>query len=356
MNLLKFLVVGALVGASSAFAATSATTDPVGIQTISVGRGTQNIGLPLLRPAIAGLVQITEQSGNTITTASTDVNFATALESGKPYYLEIVADSSSNREISLVGDRFDINSKATVDSANGDIYLLPDSPNNTVAGAIPNLVGYSFLVRPHHTLASVFGTNKTARLATANGTKAPADRVFIQKPDSDSNLVYNLVKTGTTGTSEWRMVGGDTTSFNDLTIAPGTGVQVTRLIKGKVTWSIAGDVRTTSHSVKPMRTGKNFMSLLYPVNATPAALGFTESNNFTSGTTAAQADQISIWNPKTAKFVNYFLMKNGTTVQWRSTVLKDRRDYTSRLILKPESSFYIQRVASNADFIFNKPF
>lgn len=328
-------------------AETSVYTDPVGVCNVTLKAGTQAIGVPMLKPAVAGSLKILENTGGTVSPILTGVDFTKLLKTTSSYYLELTGATGTP---SYVGDRFDVNVALTLASTTGKIILNAASPNNTLK-TIPNLAGYSFVVRPHHTLASLFGTSTTGALKlTAAKTAAKADSVSVGSSTSSTpTTYYAFLKAGTT--VEWRKVGDKTNkNYNDTPIPPGAGLTATRLSKTAGLLSMAGDVRTTSFSSLPLKAGSNLVSLPYPVAGTPATLKL--NTRLTGNANPLKADQIRVWNGKA--YVAYFL--NGTKLQKVVKAKGDLPDYSTKLTLAPEQSFLIVKAKADPSFDIAKQF
>ena len=95
-------------------AQTTSYSDIVGYQTISVPVGLSTAGFPLLNPDILK-TSATSLSGNNLS-LSGETNVGSKLTAGEPYYVEVYSGS-------LKGDRFDVNTSATISAANGTVVL-----------------------------------------------------------------------------------------------------------------------------------------------------------------------------------------------------------------------------------------
>lgn len=336
-----------IASATLALGQTTVTTDPVGYHTITISPGTQTLGLPLLRPvAAAGGIQ---SNTATVITASGTANIGALLVSGTPYYLEVTGTGTN-----YPGERFDVNVDATITSATNTITINGTSSNNTIAGNLPDLSGNNFVIRPHHTLGSVFGT-KANPVLTGSSDSSKADQVQLFNTATQGFDIYYFYQTPTLSKQEWRAIGSSGTC-NNVVIPPGTGVFVLRRDTTPVTITMQGDVRTTSYHAQPLSSGFNFVAEAYPVDRSPSGTGI-ESRNLTAGSATGSsdpqaADQVHVWNG--AGFDVYYYYKTVTKQQWRK--LGNQTDFSASKIFTFDKGAFIKRINSDAVYAEPKPF
>ena len=197
-------------------------SQPVGVISYSVGENsTIAIGMPLLRPAVvAGSVAAV--NGATLVLAAGTAEQAVSLADGESYYVEVVA-SASGASAAMVGHRFEVDEVATRAATAGKVVLDLGSPLNTAgAAAVAGLTDYRIVVRPHWTLASLFGSGATAKLNAALSASA-ADQVLAW--DGLGFSVYYL-RSG--ATPQWRNVATGTANQDGAILPPGTGLYLRR--------------------------------------------------------------------------------------------------------------------------------
>ena len=129
-------------------AQTTSYSDIVGYQTISVPVGLSTAAFPLLNNDIVK-TSSTSLTGNALS-LSGETNVGSKLSSGEPYYIEVYSGA-------LKGDRFDVNTAATITAANGTVVLDSASANNTfsVGSIIAQLDGASVALRKHITIEQI---------------------------------------------------------------------------------------------------------------------------------------------------------------------------------------------------------
>ena len=180
-NLLAVLA----LAATPAFlhAQTTSYSDIVGYQKTSLVVGLNPVGIPLLNNDLFK-GPATSLSGSTLSLSSVS-NAGALLTSGEPHYLEVYSGA-------LKGDRFDIDTAATITAANGTVVLSSSSANNTLAVASIGtaLDGETVAIRRHITLEKVQSFVQGALVG--NNTPANADQILIFNPNTQSFLTYYL--------------------------------------------------------------------------------------------------------------------------------------------------------------------
>ena len=328
----SILGLGALVSFSQA--QTTSYSDIVGYQTVSVPAGLSTAGFPLLNPDLA------KTSATSLTGAalalSGQSNVGSLLSANEPYYVEVYSGA-------LKGDRFDVDTAATIAAGNGTVVLNTGSANNTYpAASIANqLDNATVAVRKHITLEQVQQMS-SAPLVGSN-TAAAADQVQFYDNATQGYASFFLRADGIT----WRRVG-TTTVANKIPIPPGTGVFISKQ-GSSVTLTASGNVRANDFAA-PLLSGLQLQAAPYPLDVSPAALGGTVANGWTGNNTAASADQIQVYNPTTSGYDAYFLRSDGTT--WRkvgtTTVV------TSNNVATSAQAFFVSRqTADNSNVLVN---
>ena len=313
---------------------TTSYSDIVGYQTISVPAGLSTAGFPLLN---ADLVKTsaTSLSGAGLG-LSGQSNVGSLLTASEPYYIEVYSGA-------LKGDRFDVDTAATISAANGTVVLNSSSANNTypTASIAAQLDGATVALRKHVTLEQVQQTS-SAPLVGSN-TASSADQIQFYDNATQGYAAFFLRADGIT----WRRVG-TTTAANKTPIPPATGVFISKQ-GSPVTLTTSGNVRANDFA-NPLKAGLQLQAPAYPLDITPASLGGTTANGWTGNNTAASADQIQVYNPTTSGYDSYFLRSDGTT--WRkvgtTTVV------TSNNVASSAQAFFVSRqTADNNNVLVN---
>jgi len=331
---------------------TTVTTDPVGYMTVTIAPGMQTLGIPMLRTSVfAGGVQSNTAS---VITLSGTTNIGALLTSGTPYYLEVTTGTADT----YVGERFDVDVATTIASATNTVSISATSTNNTISGGMPDLTGYNFVIRPHHTIGSVFGTQGNTQMQGAKNIPA-ADQIYFLNPVTQGYDSYFLYQNINNTVQEWRQMGTGAAS-NNRPIPSGVGMFVIRNGSTAVTLTIQGDVRTSNYHVQPLKAGWNLISEGYPVNRSPGGTGLDGKDmigtEWTGAKRVAASDQFYIWSG--TGYDTYFLYQSGTSQQWRKMADKTTppTNFTPVDVIPLDKAVFINRVTSFPDYAEKKPF
>lgn len=322
--LAAFAAMGAIAATSFA---QSVTTAPVGAVTKTVPVGLSTLGITLVNPDLA--VASCSANGASDITLSGVSNVGSLLTAGIPYYVEVVGGT-------LEGERFEVDTAATIASANSSIALVSGSATNTFTLSAGNLVGSQVALRRHVTLSQIQSMFTTALVASTN--TANADQIRLFNPATGAFITYAL-RTSTT----W--VQGSTNA-NNVAVPPGVGI-LFRKVGAAADLVVTGNVRVNDFSM-PMAAGLSFRALPYPISYSPSNLGGTIANGWTGASTQGSADQIRTFNVGTGAFVTSFLRTTGAWAQGSSTV-------TTTPIMAYDEAFLLSRRAADSDYILVSP-
>jgi len=335
LNLAAALTLIASLG--SVQAQTSSYSDIVGYQTTSLGVGLNPIGIPLLNPDLfkGSAVNL---SGSNLSLSSVS-NAGTLLTNGEPHYLEVYSGP-------LKGDRFDIDTAATIAASNNTIVLNGSSANNTfsVSGIGSSLDGASVAIRRHITLEKIQSFVQGSLVG--NNTPANADQILIFNPSTQSFLTYYLRLDGVT----WRGSTTGTTAQNKIPVPPGVGVFIKKN-SSAVNLVATGSVRQNDFSL-PYVTGLQLLAPGFPMALSPSSLGALGSNGWSGNNTPASADQIQIFNTGSGTFATYYLRLDGVT--WRGTTTGTTTQ-TSNNIIADAGAFFVKRASADANNVLINP-
>lgn len=276
---LSSLLVATALVAPAAFAQTTATTKPVGYETIQLAANKFNIvGLRLQSSAV---VSGAFEAIGTSTVTDNDVNFQTTLTSGKTYILEITSGTLSG---------------LTVEATAGTGNNLNTVDNLSAAGIT---VGTTYVLRPALTLEEIFGTTNSV---LKKGTSAPgADIVWV--PNGAGS--YKRYFQGLNGA--WRDA--------DAGASPNVPVFYTDAVfvekrETAASLTVSGEVKT-SGTTAPVITGFNLLSTVYPAGVTLQNFGLED--DVKRGTSNVGADVV--WVPNgSGGYTLYWMNMAG---QWR---------------------------------------
>ncbi|MEZ5414238.1 MAG: hypothetical protein R3F03_07980 [Opitutaceae bacterium] len=340
MTLLRYITLS-FVAALAAQAATVSYSPPVGGARITFEPGTRFTGMPFLNPAVhQGTVS--SNNGGAVTLSDAEANIGAKLSSGTAYYLEII----SGPDVTYIGDRFEVDVSATIASANNTITASSGSTTNTMA-SLPELAGYSLVVRPHVTLGQLFGT-KTNELMHGSTILGSADQVVFFNPTNSSYATYYYARNSSGSIAQWTLVGGGSTNRDNTPIPPGVGMIVHRKHTEPVTLTWAGEIRRNAFS-QPLAAGLNLVAEAFPVASSPLNRGLTYANGVTGATILSQADQVLVYNG--AGYDTYYLARNstGSIEQW-VLVGGGSTNHNSSKVFSPTEARFIRKILADPDY------
>lgn len=289
----KFLSYSVLAAAAaSGFSlADTATTKPVGYVTQTLVADQFNVvGLSVQKPIVAS-GKFETISGVTLT--DSDVSFASVLESGKTYILEIISASSGVNGVIQEVVTWSGNS-LTTQVALGTSFGLTTSD--------------SYSLRQAPTIEEIFGTTTSILSKGPNAASGLSDVIWV----SDGPGVF----------SRYYIRSSDNTVRNAQTNAAAPGVPIVYvdglLVQKKTTGSanliVSGEVKTTA-TVSVLSEGFNLLGTVYPASATLQNSGLAAIIG--KGPNAASPLSDIIWVATTpGSFDRYYLRSSDST--WRN--------------------------------------
>ncbi len=295
---------------SGAVKAQSVTSAAVGAMRYEQAAGsTASLGVPLVRAAVfTGRVEVGGNGFITVTQpAGEPVNLAGLIVGTSPYYIEVTGHSDGVTT-GLVGERFEVNETGTSSSANNTLALDGASPLNTAAGAdFSSLSGYRITVRPHWTLAALFGTGTGTDLNASTNVNN-ADQVLAWSGGSFSIYYF---RSGTT--PHWRNLATGTTSQDQAIIPPGVGIYFRR-VTGDYAKTVVGEVRA-NRFVRPLDNTSQLIANGFPMDFSPGDLLQSTTTGYVASTSSTTADQLLTFVSGSYSIYYY---RSGTTPQWRN--------------------------------------
>lgn len=274
------LPLACLLAAAPAFVhAATATTDPVGGMTMTInGNGGSGAKLTLLsaplRQAAVYQGKITGISSTTITVDDSPWSADEFNGSGVTHYVEIFSGSGDG----IMTDITDTTSS---------VITIADDITSAVS------VGDSFRIRPHTTVADLFGSANEAGL-TAGASTGDSDTIVVYNNSAKSSKTV-FYHDGSLGPAGWY-----DNSYNpaeDTIIYPEQGIYVKRIASGDATRVVTGGVKTGT-SVIPIFDNLNIVSNPIPTDMTLDASGlYTGSDNsgIKAGQSTGDSDIITIF-------------------------------------------------------------
>jgi uncharacterized protein (TIGR02597 family) len=281
--------------------AQTTTTAPVGFVTVSIsGGGAQ--GAPVYTFTSLGIVNpIAWQSVTTTSTAGattlTDTsatwtdNLYNSTTTGAPptYFVEILSGTSA-------GTMYDI---VTTAGSTQTLTLATPLASGVTAG-----VGYA--IRPHWTIASVFGAANQGGLQGGNSTTA--DQVQLWRNGGFVTYYYQTSGFGGTG---WRLFGAPTVDASANVIYPNDGIVIARQQSAGVSLVLSGAVKTGQTSIPVLGAGYTLLGNVYSAGMTLSTANLYTGNPSTglAGGSTVTADQVLFWNG--TGFATYYYQTSG---------------------------------------------
>ena len=310
------------------WAQTSVSTGIVGFQKKSVSTGLNSASFPLLNQDLSKTT-VSSVSGNSVTLAGV-TNAASLLTSGEPYYIEVYSGS-------LKGDRFDLNTSATITAANATVVLDAASANNTypVTSIGTALVGATVAVRKHVTLAQIQASTSPAMVGNNNINLADQIQLFAA---NGSFEVYYL----RSDLASWRKSGG-TVDLSKTPVPPGTGVIINkRNTSAEILQT--GYVRQNDFAT-PFKSGLQFVGPSVPLDRSPVDVGMIpNTNGWVGNNNVSLADQVLVF--QSGSFVPYAIRADGQIRRSGQTT-----DYKATNLLTASEAWLVKRQNANADLV-----
>lgn len=309
-------VIAMVFGAATqtSFAQTTSATTPVGFVTMSVSGtgGTKPTAytftsLGLVNPIAFQSTTTASTGGPTIVdTAATWANNAyNSATAGAPpsHFVEILSGPAA-------GAMYDI---VTTDGTGKSLTVSPALAAGVTAGV-------SYAIRPHWTIASVFGPTVNQAGGLAGGSAADADQIQLFR---NGNYVGYLYQTSGRGVlvNAWVSTTDLNADASTTVIYPDDGILVIRKQSASASIALNGSVKTGQTAI-PVQTGYSLLGNVYAAGMTLGNSNLYTGNSATgvANGSAADADQIIFWNG--SNFVQYFYQTSGRGVlldAWVST-------------------------------------
>jgi hypothetical protein len=202
-----------------------------------------------------------------------------------------------------------------------DIANSSSSSNSLIlAGSLSSIAsaGDKYRIRPHFTVASLFGTNNETGL-TSGANPSVADNVLLLVPETQQMLtLFYYSNSANPGFKGW--VRADTfTPDPDEVIYPEQGVIVTRIVPSNITLSLSGPVKS-GVTVAPVQPGYNLLGTLKSFSSlTLSNLNLFTTNNATgvaAGVNPSAADNLIVINPGGSVSTYFYYYKPGVFQGW----------------------------------------
>jgi len=315
------------------------------IQSFALTAGANAVGIALVKPAwLKGTIATVDTKGLRLQ----DKNIPVASLSNPlqwetvPAYLEI---SSSPADPKLVGERYEVDVSSNP-SANQGWIRLKAAVSNTRQDLPAGLAGATYSVRPHWTLANVFGTSAQTFVRSGR-TSSSADEV--QLPNSISGNLEGFFLSSDPIAKGWRHSRNrQGPEQANVLILPGSGLLIHA--RGPLVFSLSGEVRNSTFKL-PLRAGPNFVSLGHMTSFRIPDLVGNSSTKFQAGLSPNLADRISLLLE--TRMENFYLGPTGQ--QWVCSTSSYPTDVNEVQLFPPNRAFWIHKVKADPNFSIPAP-
>jgi hypothetical protein len=315
------------------------------IQSFALTAGANAVGIALVKPAwLKGTIGAVDATGLRLQ----DKNIPVASLSNPlqwetvPAYLEI---SSSPADPKLIGERYEVDVSSNPSSNQGWIRLKV-AVSNTRRDLPAGLVGAAYSVRPHWTLANVFGTSARPFVRPGRSTSS-ADEVQLAQPLSGNLEGFFL--SNDPMAKGWRLSRNrQGPEQGNVLILPGSGLLIHA--KGPLVFSLSGEARNSAFRL-PLRAGSNFVSLGHVGSFRMTDLVGNPPTQFQAGLSPNLADRISLMLG--TRMETFYLGPNGQG--WACSTSSYPTDLNELKLFPPNRAFWIHKVQADPNFSIPAP-
>ena len=320
-------------------AATTVTSAPYGAMTTTVPVGTAGLSFPLIAGDLfAGRISANSTAAVTFATG----NVGASLTAGERYYVEIVTGP-------LEGERFDLNTAATIASANASATLDLSGSSNSTSNtlAVDALATSRAVIRPHVTLGKLT-TMFTPALVGSNDN-AVADGVRIY------GGVFGLTSYYLRPDGSWRTSAASIDQRN-MVISPDSSV-IMAIRSGEKAWVHLGQVRANVFR-KKLKTGLQSFATGFPIDLSPAQIGaFVDPEEsatirWTGSDQVNAADTLRVYDAATGTYKIQYLRADGTS--WFAS--GGTTDLSATPFLTAPQMLLVGRTKADPGYLIIRPF
>ena len=242
-----------------------------------------------------------------------------------------------------------------VEFNNGWMVDIADtSANNqslSLAGSLSGIAspGDAYRVRPHFTIASLFGTNNAAGLKPGLNP-AQADTILVQIPQTQQTMTVfyfsNAVSQG------W--FRADFSPAGNQVVYPEQGLLVRRIVAGNLNLYSYGPVKSGT-AVVPVDQGLNLVGTLQSVTNLPlSALNLYTGNLLTgvsSGLNPTASDNLLLLQSDGSTTTYFYYKDNNGNAGWLDALFNS----ANSVPINAGSAFFIRRRPPNGSFNWSMP-
>jgi len=315
------------------------------IQSFALTAGPNAVGIALVKPAwLKGTIAAVDTAGLRLQDKNIPVAplNSSLLWETIPAYLEIYSSPSDPK---LIGERYEVDVSSNPSSNQGWIRLKV-AASNTRQDLPAGLAGASYSVRPHWTLANVFGTSAQPFVRSGR-TSSSADEVQLANPLS-GNLEGFFLSSDPIAKG-WRLSrnrqGPDQ---SNVLILPGSGLLIHA--KGPLVFSLSGEARNSAFRL-PLRAGPNFVSLGHMASFRMPDLLGNPPTKFQAGLSPNLADRISFMLG--TRMETFYLGPTGQ--RWVCSTAAYPTDVNELQLFPLNRAFWIHKVQADPNFSIPAP-
>lgn len=262
--------------------------EPFGFVKVNIAAGTGTakstslVSIPLLEEAsITGNAAgfITGVAATTITSAGAGWAPGQLSAVATPHLLEITSGAAQGRMLLL-----STAAANTADTVTVDAIETTRVSDLTSLGIAP---GDSYKIRPVDTLKSFFGTPETSGIL-GGATSAVADTVTIVENGTATTYFYKT----DANPPRWTRVAFGNPDASNIRISPQAGLQYARLPATPLQFIVTGKVPSGQRQAAVKNSGTTLLAPFWPVNQTLAGLSVQNLQNWTTGSSATNADTV----------------------------------------------------------------
>ena len=244
---------------------------------------------------------------------------------------------------------------AYVEFDNGWMADIADSSANShslvLAGALGGVVstGDAYRIRPHFTIANLFGTNNETGLKPGSNP-AQADNILVLIPETQQTMtIFYFSNTTIHG---W--FRADFTAADNQVIYPEQGVMVRRIAPGNLNLYLCGAVKSGA-AVVPIDQGLNLVGTLQSKTNLPlSALNLYTGNPLTgisSGLNLSVSDNLLMLQPDGSSTIYFYYKDSKGNEGWLDAVFNS----AATVPINAGSAFFIRRRPPNGSFNWSLP-
>jgi hypothetical protein len=315
--------------------ATEVVTDVEGFTKRTLAAACETFSMPYGHcPRLAG--EVSGVSGTLLdcTAAAGGESISVNLVAGAQHYLEITNGPHE-------GHRLEVNEAATTGS-----HVAIDTASNltTLNPLPPTLAGANFVLRNHHTIATLF---PVSAFTGATGNPSTADRILLHQ--SGAFRTYWLYSNG--GSPHWvDLSDAGLADAGGTVLAPSAGAFV-HPKNSPVAMIFTGTVRAND-LISPLPAGSTLVGSGWPIDQSVTTRNMTVATGFFSNRSPTLADKVLFWNGDTTPGATGY---NATTYVRVSTLPRWVRENDATLTSQANATIFKSLRASFARVQTAKP-